>query len=714
MPFRRLANVTLAVALSILAFAAFDQPVRAADDATVVAAAVAALEAAGMECTSGIGLTTCDIGADCTFFGLNGEDDCTPAGLPWGSGRIRTPDHPSGQFRQVDILVDYTTTNASDARAFLLPVIDVACPSTSDAAAGWITEDPQEIGDFKGDGCASWLTFSYAVDGSEKTYSLNLVLDPPDPTAATPVAATPFAPAPPAATLPLGSLAADMVTILEGSGMTCITSSERTHCVIGQECAFDADEVLVCGGTLYAPMTRGGFSTSATGEYGFWLEHRHTADTQDPSGMRAVFDEVVDLFCPTAAAAAVEWFAQPTSRSQYPGDGCAVFLDSRSELDPTSRTDHIYIASFVIDEAESSPSSAAAVASPSPVATDAGAAPVPGGEPSASDSGGAVVPPGGFVASITTPSNVTMDPTVALQSAVLALLILFLMPFPAQLFNSTVEEHRDEIRGWFAPLARGLRSAGSGIGAFWRSPVGIVAFLVVSALLYALLDPTFSLSVDGLITIVGILAGLVVVTALFSVPAVLWHGRRGDRPVIEAIPFTLLIAVVCVGISRLADFQPGYLYGLIIGLGFARTLDPSGEGRSGAAAAALMLVSALLAWVGLGWMVDAGIQGFVAVVIATILAAIMVAGLEGVAFGLLPIRSLPGEPIYAWNRIVWGGLIFVGLFAFMHVLINPQSGYLADSSRTPLFTMLALLIGFGVASVAFWGYFRFRPERVAT
>jgi hypothetical protein len=159
-----------------------------------------------------------------------------------------------------------------------------------------------------------------------------------------------------------------------------------------------------------------------------------------------------------------------------------------------------------------------------------------------------------------------MDPTVALQSAVLAILILLLMPFPAQLFNSTVEEHHDEIHGWFAPLTRGLRSVGSGIGAFWRSPVGIVSFLVASALLYALLDPTFAFSVDGLITIVGILAGLVVVTALFSVPAVLLHRRRGDRPVIEAIPFTLLIAVVCVAISRLADFQPGYLYGLIIGL----------------------------------------------------------------------------------------------------------------------------------------------------
>lgn len=59
---------------------------------------------------------------------------------------------------------------------------------------------------------------------------------------------------------------------------------------------------------------------------------------------------------------------------------------------------------------------------------------------------------------------------------------------------------------------------------------------------------------------------------------------------------------------------------------------------------------------------------------------------------------------------MWAVLIGFGLFAFLHVLINPESGYLADSSRTPLITMLALLVSFGLLSVAFWSYFRFRPE----
>ncbi len=706
MPVRRLTLLIVACSLSLVASLALDQPVRASDE-SVAADAVAELKAAGMDCTSTVGLTTCDIGADCTF-GPTGQDDCTPAGLPWGTGRVRTPEHPSGVFRQVEIILEYSTTDSSSARKLFLPIIDSACPGTSAAAAGWITDDPQEIGDFKGDGCASWLTFGGSIDGSEKTYMLDLVLDPPDPAAATPVAPTPVT--------SWEGLAADAVAVMQAAGMDCIGKAGTTTCDIGMDCEYDPSGALKCSYPLKATITQGSVTDLPDGRTSLGLYHRHLADAPDPSRISALFQEMIQLACPGAAEAAAGWFSAPTASTSYPGYGCAAILisDSSTSGPPQAFKEQTYQVNFQLDAPTASASPVAVVASPepSPTPTEAAGASVTGGEPSTGDSGGAGVPSGGLVASITTPSQMTMDPTVALQSAALAILILLLMPFPAQLFNSTVEEHDDEIRGWFAPLTRGMRTVGIGIGTFWRSPVGIVSFLVVSALLYALLDPTFSLSVDGLITMVGILLGLVVVTALFSVPAVLWHRPRGDHPVIEAIPFTLLIAVVCVAISRLADFQPGYLYGLIIGLGFARTLDPTGEGRSGAAAAALMLVCALLAWLGLGWMIDAGIQGFVGVVIATVLAAVMVAGLEGVAFGLMPIRSLPGEPIYAWNRLAWGALIFVGLFAFMHILINPQSGYLGDSSRTPLFTMLALLIGFGVASVAFWGYFRFRPERV--
>jgi len=211
-----------------------------------------------------------------------------------------------------------------------------------------------------------------------------------------------------------------------------------------------------------------------------------------------------------------------------------------------------------------------------------------------------------------------------------------------------------------------------------------------------------------LATFVGMLVGILLVTAAFAAPVVLAHRRMGDRWSLKVVPLSLLIGVACVLLSRLTDFQPGYLYGLLIGLAFARELSAADEGRATAIGAAVMLVVAFAAWLGLGAMPDG--DGFGLVAARTSLAALMVAGLEGVVFGLLPMRFLPGEPLYAWNRILWGALLAVGAFAFFHILINPASGYLSDSSRTPLFTVLALLIGFSAVSVAFWAWFRYRPD----
>ena len=100
---------------------------------------------------------------------------------------------------------------------------------------------------------------------------------------------------------------------------------------------------------------------------------------------------------------------------------------------------------------------------------------------------------------------------------------------------------------------------------------------------------------------------------------------------------------------------------------------------------------ALVSWLALGALPDNDAFGLV--VARTTLAALMVAGLEGVVFGLLPMRFLPGETLYAWNRMGWGALLAVGAFAFFHILINPASGYLSDASRTPLLTVLGMLIG---------------------
>ena len=48
------------------------------------------------------------------------------------------------------------------------------------------------------------------------------------------------------------------------------------------------------------------------------------------------------------------------------------------------------------------------------------------------------------------------------------------------------------------------------------------------------------------------------------------------------------------------------------------------------------------------------------------------------------------------------------MFGFVHVLMNPRNGYLADATRTPMVTIVVLLLLSGLFSIAFWAYFRFR------
>ena len=59
------------------------------------------------------------------------------------------------------------------------------------------------------------------------------------------------------------------------------------------------------------------------------------------------------------------------------------------------------------------------------------------------------------------------------------------------------------------------------------------------------------------------------------------------------------------------------------------------------------------------------------------------------------------------------GLWLFGILAFGIVILNPQNGYLSDTTRTALFTIVALLVLFAVGSAWFWKYFRDWHKRMA-
>ncbi len=264
-----------------------------------------------------------------------------------------------------------------------------------------------------------------------------------------------------------------------------------------------------------------------------------------------------------------------------------------------------------------------------------------------------------------------------------------------------------------APLATPNPSPAQTARDVWRTPLGIVGFVALSALLYAFLDPTFGLSLPSVATFLGLAIGLLVILVAYGTPLIVFSRNHHIGITIRALPATLVVAFICVLVSRLSDFQPGYLYGLIVGFFFAHTVTHTTEGKAEAAAAGSSLIAALIAWILLAFLRgDGSTDAFTNALLQAATVTVVVAGLENAVFAMLPLRFMPGGAVYHWNRVVWVVLIGLGIFGFAEVLLNPGSGagYLADTTRTSFFTLVLMLGGFGLASVLFWAWFRFRPD----
>ena len=510
---------------------------------------------------------------------------------------------------------------------------------------------------------------------------------------------------------------ADIEAFLASNGLACASAPEpsggtRHRCETDERNEFGmaslgAQYVVDRAGslTIFSVETATQGLTPPTGRYREFLV--------DAAALRCDNDRAeIETFVVENGSASTD--DGSTLAPAFPGRGCLLHLShaaSGRTDNPTINQSFLSILGVEPRPGASAPDGGAATALPS-------GAPSGASEPTTATAGPGSSAPGGqgdrrppsggsFANSIPLPADVSSDPLVVAQSALLTLALLLLMPVPGQLFNSTLEAHEDEIRRSLR-LDR-VRAIGHAAGDFWRSWLGVAVFTAIAAALYGLLDPSFGFDVRSLSTYVGMLAGIVIVTVAFALPAWVLHGRA-SQPSVKVVPLSLAVGVVCVAISRVTGFQPGYLYGLLIGLAFARELSGSEEARMVAGSAALMLLAAFAAWIALAALPAGEETSLVLLSVRTALAAVLVAGLEGVAFGLLPFRFLPGEALFAGNRLLWAALLGAGTFAFFHVLINPASGYLADTSRTPLLTTLALFVGFGVGSLAFWGWFRFRPS----
>jgi hypothetical protein len=315
-----------------------------------------------------------------------------------------------------------------------------------------------------------------------------------------------------------------------------------------------------------------------------------------------------------------------------------------------------------------------------------------------------------FVTSLPLPSQVSLDPGTLIVSMGFAAGAIALVAFPYELFNSTMEENYDEIRGWFGMGPRKVPEPKT------RSHIpGFLACTAVTAVACGFLNPEFGLNMTSLVLFVGIFVALIVMAIVFSLPADIGIRRQfGEWGKLNFLPGSVLVAVGMVVASRIFDFQPGFFYGALAGLAFRTALSEGAQGKFTAANWIFSLVisvgafflrvpvSAAAAEPGRSiWWIGAEIC----------LALIFLWGVEGLAVAMLPMKFLDGRKVYRWSKPAWAVLFFLGIFATVHILLRPGSGYVGSTTGDVGIGVMTLFVAFGLGSVLFWAYFRFRPAR---
>jgi hypothetical protein len=312
--------------------------------------------------------------------------------------------------------------------------------------------------------------------------------------------------------------------------------------------------------------------------------------------------------------------------------------------------------------------------------------------------------------SLATPGDIFASAAhVAVGAGVAAFLLLFI-GWPAELFNNTLQANYEEMTGW----AHWLRSNRLvELASRLPNALGFAGFAVVVGLMYSFLSPSFGANRESLAFAAGLTIGLVVVMLGFELPAALYLNRLHIGGRLRMFPQSIPIAMGCVAISRFLGFRPGYLYGLTCAYAPDREPTAAQKGRAAALGGATVLALSLLAWgvwIPVNDRIDAD-ASFVALVVQSTLAAIVVAGIQGLVFTMLPVRFNDGADVKAWSTSTWRALFGASLLALVFLLLSPAAGVAGSWRLFSLLKACTLFILFGVGSFAVWAYFRFRPPR---
>ena len=377
----------------------------------------------------------------------------------------------------------------------------------------------------------------------------------------------------------------------------------------------------------------------------------------------------------------------------------------------------------------------------------------PVGATSALTSGAGVTSGPAPINALPTPAEAFSSPGRIVASAAISIAALLFITFPANLFNKTFEENYDVIVAWWEPRLRRFRrkqkastadagkpAADSTAGAADSTAdsteaaadgaatatvateampkddrVKFALVVIAGAVFGGLLNPKFGANSASVNSFVATLLSVILGTAVGTAVGFLYRRRKKYDVTrhFEALPAGLAIAALCVVLSRLSNFQPGYLYGVVCGVAFAGTLAKNESGHLVALGHLATIAVAVVAWfvwvpVNHSALHHPGV--FPLVILDDLLASLFVGGLVGSVINLIPVRFMPGHTLASWHRGAWMAVFGVAAFGMTEIVLFPSRHN--HAGHAPIVTIIVLFVLFGGGSLAFREYFSRRARKL--
>lgn len=317
--------------------------------------------------------------------------------------------------------------------------------------------------------------------------------------------------------------------------------------------------------------------------------------------------------------------------------------------------------------------------------------------------------PSAITSSIPTLMRIFEEPWVIGAASGLALALLLLVAFPAELLTSTLSANTGRLGRWFVALERRTDQVTEWFTRVSRTRALAAAVLVgLTSLIFGFVDPEFGFDPVSIRMTVSLAIGLFLITYVAAwIAGAIARRAWGVDTEVTLQPVALLFAVIGVVVARILEFSPGFLIGLVIGLDLISRVEPRVRARVVLLSTGVVVGVALAAWFAFSALtaLSTGQPGWVELLISDTLVATTAEGLTAALAALLPLGFLAGYDVFRYSKPLWGVSFLVTGTLFALIVLPTAAGETADVADVG-FWMLVMAI-FAAVTMTLWALLHF-------